>query len=202
MKVERYDIRRVRGRHVLYMRAGGENARHLSSLHLSTEILFLIHDHYGPSCRSKAPRPFVNGPIGKSCEETITVLGNVGFLDGQLDAEVVGDLANITGGETCFVVLNVIEFIEGSYHQKDGCFRAVFLSVGLIEFGIFFIHCHGVWDCAKRRAMMDTCDGFKSFAESLGSPLWTARRVAPQSPKKQPNGPEEKAMKQTPAISR
>jgi hypothetical protein len=59
-----------------------------------------------------------------------------------LDAEIVGDLANITGGETRFVVLDVIEFIEGSYHQEYGCFGAVFVSVGLIEFGVFFIHCH------------------------------------------------------------
>ena len=65
---------------------------------------------------------------------------DVGFLDGQLDTEIVGDLANITGGETRFVVLNVIEFVEGSYHEENGRFGAVFLSVGVIEFGVFFIH--------------------------------------------------------------
>ena len=106
----------------------------------------------------------MNGAIGKPREQTITMFRNVGFLHGQLDAEVVGNLANITGGETRFIVLDVIEFIEGSYHQKDGCFRAVFLSVGVIEICVFFIHCHGL----RTTAMIHTRVFFKSFAVSLG----------------------------------
>ena len=97
---------------MLQMRAGGENTRYRSGLHFPAKILLLIHDDHGPSCGGQTPCPFVNGAVWKSCEKAIAVFGNVGFLHGQLDAEIIGDLANITGGEACIVVLDVVELIE------------------------------------------------------------------------------------------
>ena len=53
---------------------------------------------------------------------------------------MIRDLSDIIQGQTGLLVLDIIEFIERTDHEKYGSFTTIFRHVFTIEFAVFLIH--------------------------------------------------------------
>ncbi len=139
----------IGGSHGLDVCGRGQDAANLSPQHSAGVILDLVNNHDRPPSGREAASVLVQNVIGEAGEQAVLVgeqpraaIGELHFVffDSELDAEKIGDGADIQDSLSCGSVLDVVELIEGADHQEDGGLRAVLGRVGAIEFDIFFVH--------------------------------------------------------------